>query len=215
MVIRILSSLGNRRQWIDFCRRETPYCYIEHPDTLVDFQSCHLQITLLNQQVRNGKEAVKYSIGARHSLEPAWNFIKACRFSLEHMVRGLEAIDFQGNARDNSLLGVSPEVNIRKFFAKEQAVISPSFLGPLEPLPSLPEYWDIYQACRLLANDQFADLQPEHHNLDHDRPAAADVTALLLSLLEQPDRWRVRLRNRRLWLLDSRKPKFSLVPKLP
>ncbi|MEH6625407.1 MAG: hypothetical protein V7739_03105 [Motiliproteus sp.] len=211
MIIRILPSLNDRQQWIEFCRREAPYCFVEQPDTLVDFQSTHLVITLLNKQVRNGKEAVKYSIGSRQSVEPAWHFIKACRFSLEHMVQGLEDIEFMGNVRDNSHSGFIPDVNIRQFFAKEQAVISPAFLGELEPLSKTPEHWELHQCCRLLANGQFQDLRFEKKALNGEYGGAPDPQTLLISLVEKPDHWRIRLRDSRLWLINGKQPLYSLV----
>ncbi len=211
MIIRILPSLSNRQQWISFCRREISYCFVEQPDTLVDFQSSHLIITLLNQRVRNGREAVRYSIGSRHSVEPAWNFIRASRFNLEFMVQALESVDFRGNARDNSIFGAVPDVNIRKFFARDRAVISPSFLGPLDPLSAIPEHWDLHSTCRLLANDQFEDLRSEKQTLETESATAPNAASLLVTIIENPDRWHVRLRNSRLWLLDGRQPTCSLV----
>ncbi|MCW9053889.1 MAG: hypothetical protein OQJ91_16480 [Motiliproteus sp.] len=212
MIIRILPRLDNRQQWIEFCRREVPYCFVEQPDTLVDFQSSHLVITLLNQQVRNGRDAVKYSIGSRQSVEPAWHFIKACEFSLDYMVNGLEAIEFRGNARDNSQAGLIEDVNIRKFFAKEQAVISPAFLGPLDRLNHVPEHWDIHLSCRILANNQFRDLRSEQKSLNQERDCQPDPQQLLIKLVENPDPWQIRLRDSRLWLLRGDHPIYSFIP---
>ncbi len=214
MIIRILPSLNDRQQWIEFCRREVPYCFVEQPDTLVDFQSTHLVITLLNKQVRNGKEAVKYSVGSRQSVEPAWHFIKACRFSLDYMVQGLQDIEFMGNVRDNSQSGFLPDVNIRQYFAKEQAVISPAFLGELEPLPHYPQQWELHQCCRLLANQQFQNLRFEKKALNGGHCGSPDAQTLLINLVENPDQWRVRLRDSRLWLINGKQPMFSLEPML-
>ena len=212
MIIRILPSLSNRQQWINFCRRESAYCFVEKPDTLIDFQSNHLIITLLNQQVRNGKDAVKFSIGSRHSIEPAWNFIKAGRFNLDYIVKSLEAVDFQGNARDNSFLRTITDVKIRKFFAKEQAIISPSFLGPLEPMTQLPKFWVLHDCCRLLANQQFQQLRLEVQRLNTEQQLNPDPSGVLLTLIEKPDQWKVRLRNSRIWLLQGTQPIFSFIP---
>ncbi|OMH25592.1 hypothetical protein [Motiliproteus sp. MSK22-1] len=216
MIIRIIPSLDTREQWINFCRRESSYCFVEKPDTLIDFQSNHLIITLLNQQVRNGKDAVKYSIGSRQSVEPAWNFIKAGQFNLEYIVKSLESIDFQGNARDNSFFRTVTDVNIRKFFAKEQAIISPSFLGPLEPVIQPPEFWVLHDCCRLLANKQFQQLRFEIREQNAQQlpsiPLSSDPTGVLLALIEKPDQWKVHSRNNRLWLLHDTQPICSFVP---
>lgn len=214
MIIRILPRLGNRQEWIDFCSRERSYCYVEQPDTLVDFQTNHLIITLLNQSVRNGKQAVKFSIGSRHSIEPAWNFIKGCHFDLDFMVQGLQSVNFDSNARDNHLLGFSPEANVRKFFSKEQSIISPNSLGTLDPLNQLPAHWSLGAMLNVLANGQFTDLRSEQAHLNTEPDPEAPPIHLLLKLLEEPDKWQVRVRNQRLWLLRNGVPQYSLLPKL-
>ncbi|WP_207062021.1 hypothetical protein [Motiliproteus sp. SC1-56] len=210
----MLPQLSSAPEWIAFCRRETPYCFVEQPDCLVDFQSNHLVITLLNRQVRNGKEAIKYSIGSAQSIEPAWNFIKACQFDLGYMVQGLEQVNFEGNARDNSGFPALQGIGIRKFFAKERAVISPAVLGVLEPLKTLPEHWDLHNVCRLLANRQVLDLrhQPLAGNAADDAPASAD--ALLLELVERPDGWRVRSMAGRICVARENGQLYSFIPQL-
>ena len=211
MIIRVIDSLENRQQWIEFCRREQPYCFVCEPDTLVDFQTSHLQLTLLNRQVRHGQQAIKYSIGSRHSVAPAWHFIKACDFNLSRMVELLQSQEFDGNARDHALLGMHRDINIRKFFAKERAVISPAFLGPLQPLQQPPGYWDLHSSCRLLANGQFDDLRCD--SKVH-QPAKLDPQALLLALIEQPEQWQVQPRLPRLYIFKDRNHLYSLLPRL-
>jgi len=211
MIIRVLESLSNRQQWIAFCRRERPYCFISQPDTLVDFQSSYLLISLLNREVRHGQQAIKYSIGSRHSITPAWQFIKACDFDLQRMIDLLQQQNFDGNARDNALLGLSQDVSIRKFFAKERAVISPSFLGPLEPLQEAPGFWELHSVCRLLANQQFSDLRCDSPDaLTTGHPPSAQ--SLLLALIEAPEQWQIQLRSTRLYIFKDRRHLYSLEP---
>lgn len=214
MVIRILPSLCNRQEWIDFCSRETSYCYIETPATLVDFQTSILAITLLNDELRNGRQAIKYSIGSAQTIEPAWNFIKGCQFDLGFMVQGLEAIDFSGNARDNFSLGFTPEANIRKFYNKEQSIISPNTVGVLPWLTEAPRHWCFKDLLRLLANQQFTDLRSEQAHLATEQTDSPDAETLLLRLIESPQHWQVRMRNQRLWLIRNATPRFSLLPQL-
>ena len=214
MIIRVLDSLSNRQQWIEFCRREHPYCFISHPDTLVDFQTSHLLISLLNRQIRHGQQAIKYSIGSRHSIAPAWHFIKACGFDLERMIDLLQSQDFDGNARDNAQLGLRPDISIRKFFSKERAVVSPSFLGPLEPLPRLPEFWDLHAVCRLLANQQFSDLRCQSPELKANPKNQPKAQSLLIALVETPEQWQLQLRSKRLYIFKDRRHLYSLQPQL-
>lgn len=212
MIIRIIPNLEGSQQWIDFCRRDVPYCFVEEPDTLVDLQASHLIITLLNRQVRNGKEAVKYSIGSRQSVKPAWEFIKACNFSLSYMVQGLETTRFDGNVRDNSFLRRTPDITVRKFFGKEQAIISPSLLGPLESLTQAPSRWTVQDCCRLLANAQIQDLRTAQSHLHSEADNRVDAQRVLLKLISQPEHWRVHWRSGRLWLLHGKVCEFSLIP---
>ncbi|MEH6652000.1 MAG: hypothetical protein V7707_18415 [Motiliproteus sp.] len=220
MIIRIIDSLSSRQQWIEFCRRERPYCFVRRPDTLIDFQTTYLTITLLNQQVRHGQQATKYSIGSRASIAPAWQFIKACQFDLQRMIDLLQQQQFDGNARDNALAGLRRDTHIRKFFAKERAVVSPAFLGPLQPLTTAPAFWDLHTVCRLLANQQFEQLRSDSPDNIQADPAkeqtpetkVPDAKALLLTLIENPDRWQIESRPPRLYIYRNRNHLFSLIP---
>ncbi|MFC6672540.1 hypothetical protein [Marinobacterium aestuariivivens] len=203
-MIRVLPALDCRDHWIDLCRREHPYCFVETPETLVDFQTSYLQLTLLDGGVLDGREAIKYSLGSRLSLEPAWALIRACHWKLATLLDGLEQLDFSGNVRDNSLLGVHTDLTVRKFFAKDSHIRSPSRLGLLDPLIAAPAIWSGNALARLLANDQFRELRGEK--------AETDATALLLQILEQPSEWLGLERGSRLYLLCRRQPRASLVP---
>lgn len=214
MVIRILPRLSHRQEWIDFCSRETSYCYVEQPSTLVDFQSSLLMITLLPDGLIDGRKAVKYSIGSPQTIKPAWDFIEGCRFNLNLMVEGLETVDFSSNARDNHHLGFCPEANVRKFFNKESAIIAPNSTGTLNPIIETPETWRIHHIARLIANDQFTDFRSEQSHLNTEPDGETDPSHLLVKLIEQPQQWQVRIRNRRLWLINHSVPRYSLLPEL-
>lgn len=211
MNIRVLDSLQTRQQWIEFCRREHPYCFVRHPDVLVDFQSNHLQLTLLNRQVRHGQQALKYSVGSRSSVAPAWQFIKACQFDLRRMIELLQQQEFEGNARDNAALGLIRNVTIRQFFAKERSVISPAFLGPLAPLIEQPTFWDLHSVCRLLSNQQFDDLRSDSRSHPGQPP---NYRSLLLALIENPQHWQLQLRSGRLYIFKDQRHLYSLIPEL-
>ncbi len=175
MIIRVLSELEQPDQWIRFCQRENPYCYIKQPDSLVDFQTSFLTLTQLDGSIRDGRDAIKYSIGSRSSVEPAWLFIKHCNFSLKRMLAGLQQLEFNGNARDNSLRGLIRDVTVRKFFSKEKALISPTTLATLEPVRRRPQRWNLHDICALLANNQFSDLR---RHLDTPRLPSAPPLSL-------------------------------------
>lgn len=242
MLIRVLPALNHRDHWINLCQRESPYCFVETPETLIDFQSGYLQITLLHGHIRDGREAIKYSLGARHSLAPAWALIKACNWRLDTLIAGLEALDFGSNVRDNSLLGVHTDLSVRRYFARERHISSPSRLGLLTPLQQAPDIWDAQNLCRLLANDQWQDL---HSTLSRPtRPADAchtdtsstgalcsgtlqprtpalrgdagsgSASELLLRILDQPQHWFGLSRGDRLYLLHRRSAVASLIPDL-
>ncbi len=214
MLIRVLATLNHREHWINLCQRESPYCFVEAPESLVDFQSGYLQITLLAGNIRDGREAVKYSLGARHSLEPAWALIKACNWRLDTLIEGLESLDFSSNVRDNSLLGVHTDLSVRRFFAKDRHISSPSRLGLLAPLQQAPDIWDAQNLCRLLANEQWQDLQPQLSAATDAASRPIDASQLLLQMLDQPEHWLGLSRNGRLYLLHQRTAVASLVPDL-
>jgi len=206
MLIRVLPALDSRARWIDFCRRETRQAFVEAPQLLIDFQTGYLQITRLDGNILDGREAIKYSLGTRHSPEPAWALIRACRWDLATLLEGLEQLDFRGNVRDNSLLGIHTDLTVRKFFAKDRHLGSPSRLGLLVPLPAAPEFWSTEALCRLLANGQWHDLQ------NGDGTDTPDPDSLLLRLLDAPADWLGLEHQGRLWLLQGRTPFASLIP---
>lgn len=224
MNIRHLPHLNDRDAWISFCQREQPYCFIASPEALVDFQTTHLLITLLEGKTRNGKAALKYSIGSRTTMEPAWRFIKACDFNLQMMIDGLNQVDFNGNVRDNSFLKAHSDLTVRKFFSKDKNIVSPSHMGLLSPLQRLPNVWNIAGVCRLLANQQFSHLDNEQlalpgENHQQYTGKTTDSKALLLALLDAPHEWQVRPVthiNSPLLLRIYQKglPRFSLRPNL-
>ncbi len=212
MIIRILPTLRNRQEWIDFCSREKSYCYVNSPSTLIDFQSTHLIITLLDSNLRDGRQAEKYSIGSPHTIKPAWDFIKGCGFDLAYMVNGLNTIDFASNARDNHYLGFCPEANVRKFYSKESSIISPDTLGTLSPLVTLPDHWSQQDFLAILANHQFTDLKSERSDLRSEPSYSVNADSLLISLIEKPTHWMVRYRNQRLWIISKNVIRYSLIP---
>nr|WP_067298181.1 hypothetical protein [Marinobacterium profundum] len=215
MLIRVLPTLNHRDHWISLCQRESPYCFVETPESLVDFQTGFLQITQLNGAVRDGREAVKFSLGSRLSLEPAWALVKACNWRLDTLIEGLETLDFRSNVRDNSLLGVHTDLSVRRYFARERHISSPSRLGLLKPLLQMPDIWDGHNLSRLLANDQWQDLQPARHSSAVTSNAASiDCNSLLLQLLDTPEHWLGLSRNGRLYLLHQRNAIASLIPDL-
>lgn len=199
MNIRCLPHLNTREAWLAFCQREVPYCFIDQPECLVDFQTTYLMITLLDRNTRNGKQATKYSLGSRTSLEPAWRFIKACSFDLELMIDGLNQVNFDSNVRDNSFLKAHTDLTVRKFFSKERSIISPSHLGRLLPLTRAPEHWELHHACALLAHQQFRDMRTEQRALpgqsglitEHKGIPAPDTQSMLMQMISTPQAWQV------------------------
>ncbi|MFW1677002.1 hypothetical protein ACFVYJ_04380 [Pontibacter sp. JAM-7] len=215
MNIRVLPSLNTRDQWITFCRREQPYCYVEQPVCLVDFQSSFLQLTLFPEH----GDAIKYSLGSRNSMEPAWQLIKACNWQLETLINGLNEMDFSSNVRDNALLQVHTDLTARKVFAREK-LLPPQQTGLLKPLTAQPQRWDNLSLCRMISHQQFQDLRSEQVYLQGSqlRPSAPPATPaadeLIQLLLEEDQPCSGELREGRLFLLLHGQPIASLIPKL-
>lgn len=221
MNIRCLPHLNDRAAWLAFCQREVSYCYTAQPEALVDFQTSYLLITLLEKRTRNGKQAVKFSVGSKTSMQPAWNFIKACDFNLQRMTDGLNQVDFNGNVRDNSLLKAHTDLTVRKFFSKERSVISPSHVGQLTPVLTEPEFWDLHLCCRLLANKQFTDLRTEQSALPDNSEFMVEfkdiptptTESILIAMIDKPDNWQINRHpndSQRLIISRDNTPLYSL-----
>ncbi|SEQ53893.1 hypothetical protein SAMN03080615_01908 [Amphritea atlantica] len=200
MNIRCLPHLNTKQAWLDFCKREVSSCFIESPEAMVDFQTTYLMITVLDNNTRHGKQAIKYSLGSRSSLKPAWKFIQACDFNLQMMIDGLAEINFDGNVRDNSLLKAHTDLTVRKFFSKDRSIISPGNLGRLIPLTEAPSLWTLPHLSRLLANQQFRGLRSEQLALpgndqfmvEYKGIPAPEAQELLVGIINQPEQWQVR-----------------------
>lgn len=203
MIIRVLPELESRDQWLAFCRREQPYCLVERPECLVDLQTHFLQLTLFQRSA--DRDPVRYTLGSRRSLEPAWDLIRGCQWSLAQIVDGLEQLDFSGNVRDNALLSRHRDLSVRKRFVREPHLTPPSASGLLNPLSSLPENWDLDSLCRLIANRQWRDWRAE-------QTSSPSAQALLVALQETDAQWQVMRRGARLILLHEGTPLISLIP---
>ncbi|MBV0932902.1 hypothetical protein [Marinobacterium weihaiense] len=203
MIVRVLPQLESRAQWIAFCQREAPYCLVESPACLVDFQSHFLQLTLF------GKGApVRYTLGSRRSMDPAWQLIKRCRWSLSRLIEGLGTLEFGANVRDNELLGVHTDLSARLSFPRDPHLHAPDSSRLLAPLKTLPAHWNGQALGALLANGQFRDWRLEQEQA----PLGPD--AVLLDLLDHPDDWQARPSGPRLMIFCRQQPLASLIPDL-
>ena len=209
MHIPVLNQLETRTEWISFFRMERPYVYLKHPLCLVDFQSTFLQITLLHEDMLDGRQATKYSLGSKSSMEPAWTLIKACHWQLSDIITGLESLSFSSNARDNAFLGIHTDLSVRKFFSKDKQLLAPSLIGSIEPLLTLPKKWETKHICQLLSHQQYLSVSflPSP---DKDAP----IRSVILRLLESSSGWNVEQRDAHLILSYQNKPILDITPNL-
>nr|WP_320134667.1 hypothetical protein [uncultured Amphritea sp.] len=223
MNIRCLPHLNTKQAWLNFCKRETSCCFTEQPEAMVDFQTTYLMITVLERNTRHGKQAIKYSLGSRSSMAPAWKFIQACDFNLEMMIDGLAQINFDGNVRDNSLLKAHTDLTVRKFFSRDRSIISPGNLGRLTPLTEAPSHWELRHLACLLANQQYQDMRTEQLALPGNDQfmvefrgiPTPEVQGMLVEIINQPDIWAVRPHpndSTRLIILRQDTPLCSFEP---
>ncbi len=189
MIVRVLPQLESRDEWIAFCRREVPYCLVDSPACLVDFQSHFLQLTLFNQEA-----PLRYTLGSRRSMNPAWQLIRRCDWSLKALIEGLNTLDFGGNVRDNELLGVHSDLSARRSRPRDPHLHAPTCSERLAPLTEVPAQWDNVSLQRLLANQQYRDWR-----LEQDKTLLGP-TAVLLELLEQGKDWQAHTLGPRLQL---------------
>ena len=217
MVIPVLNKLSTREQWLDFCRREAPYCFVEAPECLIDFQSTFLKITLLpNHSLVH--DAVKYSLGSRSSMEPVWRLIKSCNWNIQHIIQGLEEMDFSSNVRDNSLLKAHTDLSVRKYFSRERCLVSPGSLGLLEPLMAVPDIWSAYHLAQMITHGQYKDLRNEKKLLQGASPYAGleapDSSEIILILLDPVEQCIGQKIDGRLHIFRGKQPFISLIPEL-
>lgn len=205
MIIPVLAQLNSRSQWINFFRRESSYCFVETPECLVDLQTNYLQLTVLSAEAQ-GRSALKYSLGSRTSIEPAWQLIKSCRWDLTAIITGLEQLDFSSNVRDNSLLMAHTDLTVRKFYCKDRLITAPGQLGLIQPLTEAPSVWLSQMLLQLLSNEQYLDLRAHPSNLK--TPPAEQ---LLLDILHSPNEWLGKFHQGRLYLLQQREAVASLI----
>ncbi|MFP8967170.1 hypothetical protein ACKC9G_11375 [Pokkaliibacter sp. CJK22405] len=209
MMIRILPKLEKAEHWQSFIQREQRYCFITEPETLVDLQANHLRITCLDQGIRNGRQAVKYSIGAKNSSRPIQHFIAHCRYSLSYMMYLLGQLDFSKSVLDFQDNESGEIFSIRKYFAREREILSPSLLTELSPLGHWPEKWTLGSLLSLLANRQY------HYLHTGQQQKKLDGMALLLNILESPSRYRVRGHEDKLLISRDGQPFAETAPRLP
>lgn len=215
MIIRILPQLEQAHQWQDFMQREQRYCYVNEPEVLVDMQSNHLMITLLGRKVVNGRQAIKYSIGAKSSPEPTASFIAHCRYSLSYMLYLLEQLDFSQTVLNNPGFAFSRELTIRRFHARDREIFSPSLLSSLEPLPAWPESWSLAALLSVLANKQYHYLFGSRYMQGTRVAPRLDGLALMLSIMDSPSRYKVKPLEEELFINKDGEPFAVLMPKLP
>lgn len=203
MIIRVLPQLENRAEWMAFCRRESPYCLVDRPGCLVDFQTHFLQLTLFGEG-----DPVRYTLGSRRSIDPAWQLIKRCQWSLTALLEGLETLDFGSNVRDNELLGVHTDLSARRSFPRDPYLNGPDSSALLNPLKSYPPQWNRLSLQRLLVSGQFRDWRLEQETI------SLSPRGLLLELVEHPDCWSATLAGPRLQVHYKHRLLASFIPDL-
>jgi hypothetical protein len=207
MKIPIIDALETQQQWLTFSAQKTPYAYINSPLTLVDFQSSFLQITQLKHNLRDGRQAKKYSVGDRTCEQAAWSLIEHNQWSLKKILVGLNTLNFSSNVRDNSILKAHSNITVREFFAKEKCIISPRLLQQLTPLVEAPQKWQISDIERMISHQQYSDLKW----LSKD-DSLNNIKAIVLQLISYPDSWQINIRKEQIILSQHRKFVLQLKP---
>lgn len=179
MNIAVFPSLESKEDWLNFFRREHPYCLIDMPSTLVDFQSTFLQLTCFKP---DEEDAVRYTLGSRSSLEPAWQLIKRCGWSLQSVIEGLDSLNFSTNVRDKSTFKIPSELSVRKSFAKEPRLCS--FIKPVVSNTISAE---------LLAQHLYAGQYDQLEMLS--TSFNSGLHSIMLSLSAEPQKWLITEEN--------------------
>lgn len=190
MLIRILPSLESREAWLNFFRREVPYCLVDDLLVLVDFQSTFLQLTQLKT---SPTDPIRYTLGARSSLEPAWQLIKRCNWSLKALLEGLDSLEFTSNVRDNAHFNLPADLSVRKSFAREPRLQPASrIMHPEQTLSA--GHPSAMLIAQLLHDEQY------HAWLSLKAAAPLSPHAVILSLSTEPHRWQFDLKDQMITL---------------
>lgn len=195
MMISVLPSLESKTDWLNFFRREHPYCLIETPSSLVDFQSTYLQLTCFTGQQ---EDAVRYTLGSRSSLEPAWQLIKGCGWSLTCVVNGLETLNFNTSVRDSAAFKLPSDLSVRKSFAREPR------LQPFLNIGAADSISPVQLALRI-RNQQFDQLTAIEK-----RPLPS-LHSLIVSLSTESRRWQIERQQNRVQASLDHQPMFTLM----
>lgn len=123
MMIPILPELESREQWIGFFQRERPYAQVRRPNCRVDLQTTYLQITCF------GAQPVRFTLGSKTTLEPVWQIISRCHWSLSNIIAGLEGIESGRSVRDRGVSDWSPDLSVRRSIPREQQLYTEESLG--------------------------------------------------------------------------------------
>ena len=180
MLIRILPSLESREAWLNFFNREVPYCLVDDLATVVDFQHTFLQVTQFNN---TDLDPVRYTLGSRSSMEPAWQLIKGCNWSLKKLVDGLNDLSFNSNVRDNSRFSLPKDLSVRKSFATEPRLLSARHLLVKEKSVDIGSL-SANRIANIIRNEQYTGWITLNKSSTNINPHTAT-----LSLCTEPYRW--------------------------
>ncbi|TVQ69463.1 MAG: hypothetical protein EA373_08745 [Oceanospirillales bacterium] len=133
----------------------------------------------------NQEDAVRYTLGSRSSLEPAWQLIKGCRWSLQCVIEGLESLNFNTNVRDNSAFKIPSELSVRKSFAHEPRLYP--FIAPAKMHSITTD-----QLARVLRADQYDQFEMLSKSF------SPSIHSIILSMSTEPQKWRLTQENSRL-----------------
>ena len=179
MMIPILPALENREQWIEFFQRERPYAQVRQPNCRVDLQTTYLQLTRFDQQ-----KAIRYTLGSRTTLEPVWQIITRCNWSLTELMEGLDSLEPGSTVRDKGISNWSPDLSVRRSIPREQQLYSEAPLGAWEEPTDIMPIDSLEAACSLVAWRKIAEwesvLAPLHWLLEaQDSPEGWEVQSAL------------------------------------
>lgn len=140
---------------------------------------------------------MRFTLGSRSSLEPAWQLIKGCGWSLTHVIHGLESLNFNTNVRDNAAFKLPSDLSVRKSFAREprlQPFISHEITTAITPL----------QLANHIRNEQFDQLIPLS------KQAVPSLHSLIISLSTESTRWQLFCQQDRVSATLDKQPLFQL-----
>jgi len=199
MMIPILSELEARNQWVEFFQREQSYAQVKRPNCRIALQATYLQLTRLDLP-----QPIRYTLGSRSSIEPVWDLISRCDWSLKALVEGLDGLALGASVRELSGRDWSADLSVRRSIPREQQLYTEAELGAWSAPSKTMRLDSLNAICSVIAWRKISDWESQISPLQW-----------LLEVQDFADEWQIRhLKDGTIQLTHPHRPDARFKPRL-